>query len=164
MTRGRCALSTFCSLGTPPSTQMRLQACQYHHRYAYSTVTSVNGGSTFAWRRSTLDLCRGGQRSLAKGTCIHPGGNPGANLESIPPRCHPILVACIWESTQETIDLPLGCLQCGHQKGTNLHHDQNRECVSLPSARALFLSTVNLKWKHLQFINLVSIQITARWR
>ena len=108
MTRGRCALSTFCSLGTPPSTQMRLQACQYHHRYAYSTVTSVNGGSTFAWRRSTLDLCRGGQRSLAKGTCIHPGGNPGANLESISPRCHPILMACTWELTEETLDLPLG--------------------------------------------------------
>ena len=43
----------------------------------------------------------------------HPGGNPGANLKSISHRCHPILVAFVWELTEETIDLPLGCLQCG---------------------------------------------------
>jgi len=44
---------------------------------------------------------------------IHPGGNPGANLKSISHRCHPILVAFVWELTKETIDLPLGCLQGG---------------------------------------------------
>jgi len=38
----------------------------------------------------------------------HPGGNPGANLMSISHRCHPILVAFVWELTKETIDLPLG--------------------------------------------------------
>ena len=44
---------------------------------------------------------------------IHPEGNSGANLESISHRCHPILVACVWELTKQTIDLPLGCLQGG---------------------------------------------------
>jgi len=43
----------------------------------------------------------------------HPGGNPEANLKSISHRCHPILVACVWELTEETIHLPLGCLQGG---------------------------------------------------
>ena len=43
----------------------------------------------------------------------HPGGNPGANLKSISHRCHPILVAFVWELTKETIHLPLGCLQGG---------------------------------------------------
>ena len=33
----------------------------------------------------------------------HPGGNPGANLKSISYRCHPILVAFVWELTKETI-------------------------------------------------------------
>ena len=42
-----------------------------------------------------------------------PGGNTGANRKSIFHRCHPILVAIIWELTKETIDLPLGCLQGG---------------------------------------------------
>ena len=28
-------------------------------------------------------------------------------------RCHPILVAFVWESTKETINLPRGCLQGG---------------------------------------------------
>ena len=45
----------------------------------------------------------------------HPGGNPGANLKSFSHRCHPILVAFVWELTKETIDLPLGCLQGGIQ-------------------------------------------------
>ena len=43
----------------------------------------------------------------------HPGGNPGANLESISHKCHPILVAFVWEFTEETIYSPLGCLQGG---------------------------------------------------
>ena len=46
-------------------------------------------------------------------TCTHPGGNPEANIKSISHRCHPILVAFVWELTKETIDLPLGCLQGG---------------------------------------------------
>ena len=32
--------------------------------HKFSTVTSVSRGSTFALRRSTLDFCLGGQRSL----------------------------------------------------------------------------------------------------
>ena len=40
---------------------------------------------------------------------------PGANLKSIPHRCHPILVAFVRELTQETVVLPLGCLQRGVQ-------------------------------------------------
>ena len=32
---------------------------------ALSTDTEVDGGSTFAWRRSTLDCCLGGQRSAS---------------------------------------------------------------------------------------------------
>jgi len=43
----------------------------------------------------------------------HPGGNPRANLKSISHRCHPILVAFVWELTKETIHFPLGCLQGG---------------------------------------------------
>ena len=35
------------------------------------------------------------------------------NLKSISLRCHPILVAFVWELTEEIIDLPLGCLQRG---------------------------------------------------
>ena len=37
----------------------------------------------------------------------------GANLKSISHRCHPILVAFVWELTKETFNLPLGCLQGG---------------------------------------------------
>jgi len=44
---------------------------------------------------------------------LHPGANPGANLKSISHRCHPILVAFVWELTEETIDVPLSCLQGG---------------------------------------------------
>jgi len=49
----------------------------------------------------------------------HPGGNPGANLKSISHRCHPILVAFVWELTKETIDLPLACLLGGWSVATN---------------------------------------------
>ena len=37
--------------------------------------------------------------------------HPVANLKSISHRCHPILVAFVWELTKATINLPLGCLQ-----------------------------------------------------
>ena len=53
---------------------------------------------------------------------VHPGDNPGANLKSISHRCHLILVAFVWELTQETIHLRLGCLDadstvCGQDAG-----------------------------------------------
>ena len=36
----------------------------------------------------------------------HHGGNPWANLKSISHRCHPILVAFVWELTKETSICP----------------------------------------------------------
>jgi len=68
-------------------------------------------------------LLQGEQGKGAPGTLIlqnHPGGNPGANLKSISHRCHPILVAFVWELTKETIHLPLGCLQGGEASVTAL--------------------------------------------
>ena len=41
------------------------------------------------------------------------GGNQGAYLNSISPRCHLFEVAFVWELTKETIHLPMGCLQGG---------------------------------------------------
>ena len=37
----------------------------------------------------------------------HPGDNLGANLKSISHRCYPILVAIVWELTENPIHLPL---------------------------------------------------------
>ena len=53
---------------------------------------------------------------------IHPGGNPGANLKSISHRCHLFEVAVVWKLTQETIHLPVGCLQCGFHNLPALHN------------------------------------------
>ena len=39
---------------------------------------------------------------------VHPGSNPGANLKSISHRCHPILVAFVWESTKVTTNIAPG--------------------------------------------------------
>ena len=46
----------------------------------------------------------------------HPGGNPGASLESISHICYFREVAFEWELTKETIFLPLRCLQGGYLK------------------------------------------------
>jgi len=46
----------------------------------------------------------------------HPGGNPGANRESISHRCYLFEIAFVWELTKETIHLPLGCLQGGTRR------------------------------------------------
>ena len=43
---------------------------------------------------------------------FHPGCNPGANLKSISHRCHPILVAFVWELTQPSI-CPVGASRAG---------------------------------------------------
>ena len=45
-------------------------------------------------------------------TC-HPGGNSGANLESIFHRCHLREVVFEWEMAEESVYLPLECLQGG---------------------------------------------------
>ena len=44
---------------------------------------------------------------------IHPGGNPGANLDSISHRYYLREVAFEWELTKDVIYLPLVCLQGG---------------------------------------------------
>ena len=45
-------------------------------------------------------------------TCLHPGGNPGANLNSTSHRCYlREAIAFEWELTKEAIDLPLVRLQ-----------------------------------------------------
>ena len=41
-----------------------------------------------------------------------PADHPGGDIQSISHRCHPILVAFIWELTKK-INLPLNCLQGG---------------------------------------------------
>ena len=43
----------------------------------------------------------------------HLEGNPGENLESISYRCYLFEIALVWELTEETIVLHLGCLQGG---------------------------------------------------
>ena len=42
---------------------------------------------------------------------VYPAGNPGANTKSISYGCHRIMVAFVLELAEETIYLPLGCLQ-----------------------------------------------------
>ena len=49
--------------------------------------------------------------SLASHMKSHTGDKPEANLKSISHSCHPIMVAFVWELTEETIHLPLACLQ-----------------------------------------------------
>ena len=62
--------------------------------------------------RGSVLLCVWLLRSPSKLTQVFlPGGNPGVNLKSLSHRCHPIMVAFVWELTKETIYLPLGCLQ-----------------------------------------------------
>ena len=56
---------------------------------------------------------RVGQPGARKLSSLHPGGNPGANLESISHRSYLQEVAFEWVLTAETIYLPLGCLQGG---------------------------------------------------
>ena len=43
----------------------------------------------------------------------HPGVKLRANLKSISHKCHLFEVAFVWELTEDTIHLPLGCLQGG---------------------------------------------------
>ena len=47
----------------------------------------------------------------------HPGGNTGANIKSISRRCYLREVSFEWKLAQETIHLPLGCLQGGSPDG-----------------------------------------------
>ena len=45
---------------------------------------------------------------------FHPGGNPGKNIKSTSHICQLIMVALVWELTEEIINLLLGCLQGGY--------------------------------------------------
>ena len=65
-------------------------------------------GKTQASHKRKLAKCSNESNKLKP-----PWRHPGANLKSISHRCHPILVAFVWELTQEIIDLHLGCLQGG---------------------------------------------------
>ena len=71
--------------------------------------------------RAEVSLVSRGGGLRTKRIRSHPGGNAGANLKSISHRCHPILVAFVWELTTETIYLPLGCLQ-GGDAGVGVHY------------------------------------------
>ena len=63
----------------------------------------------------------------------HPGCNSGANRKSISHRCHPILVAFVKEWTEETINLPLGCLQGGSLDSGVCFDDANAARPSAPT-------------------------------
>ena len=76
----------------------------YYSR-AQNRITEVYEPEIRARLRITTHLCTA--------IVLHPEGNPRANLGSISHRCHPILVAFLWEMTKETINLPLGRLQGG---------------------------------------------------
>ena len=64
----------------------------------------------------------------------HPGGNPGENVKSTTHRCHPILVAFVWELTKETINLPLGCLQEEMKRRPGARSAPRRAIRVLPAA------------------------------
>ena len=68
--------------------------------------------------------------------------NPGANLKSISHRCHPILVAFVWELTKETIDLPRGCLQGGRWSCHALNARQEEGAALVCSENLVHLSTL----------------------
>jgi hypothetical protein len=50
---------------------------------------------------------------------LHPGVKLRANLKPISHRCPLVKVAFVWELTQETMHLPMGCLQGGGLTRTN---------------------------------------------
>ena len=94
---------------------------------SYEQGIPVTGGRRILTTCGTNQGSRQREPATLRRSCdkFHPGGNPGATLKLIFHRCHPILVAFVWELTQETIDLPLGCLQGGgvSTKGT-CDHDE----------------------------------------
>jgi len=98
-------------------------------------------------------------------TLHHPGGNPGANLQSTSQRCHPILVAFVWELTRETIYLPLGCLQGGglrviKQKkkiwGASCHASDHRGTLA---HLFITLTTLEATQRHIHFFLSTPIQM-----
>ena len=78
-----------------------------------SCTTVHVGKAHLAIPRELIRRCVGHALFTHHPAACHPGGNPGANLKSISHRCYLFEVAFVWELTQETIHLPLGCLQGG---------------------------------------------------
>ena len=90
----------------------------------------------FRWRIQGSEFRVEGVGFRVEGFCwSHPGGNPGTNLKPISHRCHPILVAFVWELTQETVNLPLGCLQGGRGRGPALLRHERAGAVLVWWAR-----------------------------
>jgi len=71
--------------------------------------------STAGWKPVSIAMWCFPRRLDSSVQRFHPGGNPGANLKSISHRCYLFEVAFVWELTQETIVLPMGCLQGGRR-------------------------------------------------
>ena len=93
------------------------------------------------------DLCRftllrssprGFHTGARDGLCRQPGGDPGANLKTISHMCHLILVAFVWELAEETIDLPLGCLQGGEGSRFEIRVSLRMLCSLAILSRFLF--------------------------
>ena len=63
--------------------------------------------------RKLLELGADPNPQVSAAERSHPGDNSGANLKSITHRYYLFEVAFVWELTNETIGLPLGCLQGG---------------------------------------------------
>ena len=92
-----------------------------------------------------LNLQRPGTRTCKTGVEYHPGGNPGANFQSIFHRCYLREVALEWELTKEIIYLPLSCLQSedrcvGQVRDGALHEEEFDHEVVV----TLKLSTIRL--------------------
>ena len=66
-----------------------------------------------AWWAEDLVAIRSPDHKARRLQPSHPGVELRANLKSISHRCHLFEVAFAWELTNETIHLPLGCLQGG---------------------------------------------------
>ena len=54
-------------------------------------------------------LVRAAPSAANSSLALHPGGSLGSNLKSISHRCYLFEVAFVWDMTEETIVLPLGC-------------------------------------------------------
>ena len=96
-----------CTGGTPASRRAATPRDRAHP-HASAFPSSLPPAASSPPRQQLLRSC----------APLHPGGNPGANLRSISHRCHPMLVAFVWELAVETIDLPLGCLQGGWENAS----------------------------------------------
>ena len=94
--------------------------------------------------------------AAASSSPVHPGVELRANLNSIFHRCHLFEMACVLELTEETIHLPLGCLQGGtgpkfrrslSLKHTSVYEPQPHQ-VPAGLARSLKASPDTCRIKH----------------